>query len=333
MVNIMDEYISYNKRVINNYMKLILGSKYKKDLVDIFTEAYLDIRYTSYTDEGDMPSLSKRLNFVINQKTLELRDDDNKNYIAFLESVYKKVPALEQLYFLENQKKTINEINELRKKYLALDDNEFIEKFNICLREDIKKRKDFLDSFNSDIFYLSTSKISKNNNMVYVLVKNKIKFPALYSEEAILKVAKKDVILEDTLLIGYNLLGIEVLNDLLACNYERKYYIDFPGSILEKKTKLSRMLSVIDNDFMLEKIRLIVDFKCFKRYRTYILELMRAGFAFAIYLDESFDFCSDNIEYLVTFEKIFMEKDKYYYKDMLKDGKIKDRIVIVDGVM
>lgn len=333
MVNIMDEYISYNKRVINNYMKLILGSKYKKDLVDIFTEAYLDIRYTSYTDEGDMPSLSKRLNFVINQKTLELRDDDNKNYIAFLESVYKKVPALEQLYFLENQKKTINEINELRKKYLALDDNEFIEKFNICLREDIKKRKDFLDSFNSDIFYLSTSKISKNNNMVYVLVKNKIKFPALYSEEAILKVAKEDVILEDTLLIGYNLLGIEVLNDLLACNYERKYYIDFPGSILEKKTKLSRMLSVIDNDFMLEKIRLIVDFKCFKRYRTYILELMRAGFAFAIYLDESFDFCSDNIEYLVTFEKIFMEKDKYYYKDMLKDGKIKDRIVIVDGVM
>ena len=333
MVNIMDEYISYNKKVINNYMKLILGCKYKKDLVDIFTEAYLDIRYTSYTDEGDMPSLSKRLNFVINQKTLELRDDDNKNYIAFLESVYKKVPALEQLYFLENQKKTINEINELRKKYLALDDNEFIEKFNICLREDIKKRKDFLDSFNSDIFYLSTSKISKNNNMVYVLVKNKIKFPALYSEEAILKVAKKDVILEDTLLIGYNLLGIEVLNDLLACNYERKYYIDFPGSILEKKTKLSRMLSVIDNDFMLEKIRLIVDFKCFKRYRTYILELMRAGFAFAIYLDESFDFCSDNIEYLVTFEKIFMEKDKYYYKDMLKDGKIKDRIVIVDGVM
>lgn len=333
MVNIMDEYISYNKKVINNYMKLILGGKYKKDLVDVFTDAYLDIRYTSYTDEGDMPSLSKRLNFMINQKTLELRDDDNKNYIAFLESVYKKVPALEQLYFLENQKKTVNEINELRKKYFALDDNEFIEKFNICLREDIKKRKDFLDSFNSDIFYLSTSKISKNNNMVYVLVKNKIKFPSLYSEEAILKVAKKDVILEDTLLIGYNLLGIEVLNDLLACNYEKKYYIDFPGSILEKKTKLSRLLSVIDNDFMLEKIRLIVDFKYFKRYRTYILELMRAGFAFAIYLDETFDFCSDNVEYLVTFEKIFMEKDKYYYKDMLKDGKINDRIVIVGGVM
>ena len=333
MVNIMDEYVSYNKKVINNYMKLILESKYKKELVEPFTEVYLNTRYTSYTEEGEVPNLTKRLNLVINQKALELRNDDNKNYISFLVSVYKRVPALEQLYFLVNQKKAVNDISELRKRYFGLVDDDFIEKFNTCLREDIKKRKDFLDSFNSDVFYLSISKIAKNNNMLYVLVKNKIKFPSLYSEDAILKVAQKDVILEDTLLIGYNLLAIDVLNELLNCNYDKKYYIDFPSSILEKKTKLNRLLGVIDNEFMLDKIRLIIDFKCFKRYRTYILELMRAGFVFAIYLDESFDFCSDNVEYLVTFEKIFMEKDKYYYKDMLKDGKIKDRIVIVDGVM
>ena len=57
------------------------------------------------------------------------------------------------------------------------------------------------------------------------------------------------------------------------------------------------------------------------------------NFIYGNSIEGFFDFCSDNVEYLVTFEKIFMEKDKYYYKDMLKDGKIKDRIVIVDGVM
>ena len=32
--------------------------------------------------------------------------------------------------------------------------------------------------------------------------------------------------------------AIDVLNELLNCNYDKKYYIDFPSSILEKKTKL-----------------------------------------------------------------------------------------------
>ena len=49
-------------------------------------------------------------------------------------------------------------------------------------------------------------------------------------------------------------------------------------------------------------------------------------------LDKSFDYSTDNLEYLEVFDYIFMNSDKYYYKDMLNNGKINKRIIIVDEV-
>ena len=62
------------------------------------------------------------------------------------------------------------------------------------------------------------------------------------------------------------------------------------------------------------------------------MEYMRQGFVFAIYLDEKFDYSSENIKYLELFDKIFMENDKYYYKDMKNNGKIRDRIITIGEV-
>ena len=59
---------------------------------------------------------------------------------------------------------------------------------------------------------------------------------------------------------------------------------------------------------------------------------MIKGFFFAIILDDSFDYSSENIQYLELFEKIFLDFSKYYYKDMKKSVKIRDRIVSVDEV-
>ena len=62
------------------------------------------------------------------------------------------------------------------------------------------------------------------------------------------------------------------------------------------------------------------------------MDYIRNGFVFVIKLDESFDYNSDNIEYLELFDKIIIQSDKYYYKDMKKRGRIKDRIIAVDEV-
>jgi hypothetical protein len=62
------------------------------------------------------------------------------------------------------------------------------------------------------------------------------------------------------------------------------------------------------------------------------MEFMRQGFVFAIQLDDKFDYSTDNIKFLELFYRIFIEKSKYYYKDMKNNGKIRDRIISVDEV-
>jgi hypothetical protein len=103
-------------------------------------------------------------------------------------------------------------------------------------------------------------------------------------------------------------------------------------SLFDKKTKLNRVFNIIDNGFVQDRIRIIIDYKCFERYKSYVMELIRNGFVFVLNLDESFNYSSDNIEYLELFDKILINSSKYYYKDMKNNGKIKNRIISVNEV-
>lgn len=335
MVNIMDEYVGFTKRCIDKYMHYILDDLYDKKIVNSYTDVYIDVRYSNYMEDASKLTVNKKVLRALSNVTEELKDSVSGNKAKILVAVehfYKYMYSLDQLYLLEQQKKAINDIYEARVRLLDKEDADFINTFNNILREDIRKRKEFLEAFNSDIFYIKSSKLKKDSHYLRVDIKNKIKFPDLYSQDAILKVGMKPVIHEDITLIGYGMICVAIINDLISGNFDSLYFLELPKSFFDKKTKLARLLNVIDNQFIVEKLRLVVTYECFVRYRTYILELMRKGFIFAIYLDESFDYSSENIEYLVTFDKILMLNGKYYYKDMLNNGTINSRIIVVDEV-
>ena len=125
-------------------------------------------------------------------------------------------------------------------------------------------------------------------------------------------------------------------------NERKAYYKSWTKEKIKKMTQdefveyIGKLWSMIvwgNKKYIADKIRLLINFDTFDRFRTYIFELMKQGFVFDIFLDDKFNYSSENIEYLVTFEKIFMLKDKYYYKDMTNNDKIKGRIEIVDGVV
>ena len=90
--------------------------------------------------------------------------------------------------------------------------------------------------------------------------------------------------------------------------------------------------NIIDNSFIQDRLRVTISYSCFERYKSYVMEFMRQGFVFAIYLDDNFDYSSENIKFLELFDKIFIENKKYYYKDMKNNVKIKDRIITIDEV-
>ena len=335
MVNIMTEYINYTKKCFTNYMKYILGNNYDKGIVTKFTDTYIDIRYSNYLDKANDLPITKKIIKGINIVSEELQKDlpEKKTpLIKNIERIYKYAYNLDSLYFLEQHTKVIKTISNLREELFKIEDEDFIPTFDKMLREDIRKKREFLNAFDSDTFSLAKSKINKTANNIRVEVKNNIKFPELYSELAIEKTRNKDNIFEDIQSIGLSMVTKEVIEELINNKFDNEYYIRLPKSIFDKQKKKTAMLNIIDNEYIIEHINLIITFDCFTRYRTYIMQLMHEGYQFSLSLDKTFEYSSDNLEYLEVFSKIFMLKDKYYYKDMMNNGKINKRIIIVDEV-
>lgn len=334
VINVMDEYISFTKKCFHQYLKFILDSKYDKKIADVFIEAYVNVRYSNYIDESNKKlSLQRKIQRVLSDTAKQLvseNEHSKADVISYTQTFCSYFYHLDQLYLLESQKVTIHNIDQDRSKLIGISDTNFVNQFSSLLREDIKKRKDYLDSFDSNVFSLAYTKLVKNEFLVRL--ENSIVFPELYSDVAIKKAAEKESISEDMTAILYLQTACTVVKDLISCDFDKIYYVDFPETLFDKKTKINRVFRSIDNVFLQDKIRIVITYQCFMRYKAYVREYMRQGFFFAIKLDDSFDYSSDNIEYLELFEKVFIDSSKYYYKDMKNNVKIKNRVVSVDEV-
>ena len=332
MINVMKEYSSFTKKCITNYMKMIFGNKFDKKINEAFLDSYINVRYSNYLDEeSEKLSLQKK---IVRALDLVQRDLNSEDYSIDLvnnfRNFYSYIYSLDQLYLLETQKKTISDIDAERKKLFKIEEDNFVTEFNNALREDVKKRKNYLDSFESDTFIVQYDKLSKSD--IGVSLNNNIKFPELYSEIAIKKIGEKDNIAEDISIISFLQTSVRIINDIIECDFDKLYYVYLPNSFFDKKSKLSRITSIVDDEFIQDRLRIVITYSCFIRYKTYVMELMREGFIFAIYLDKGFDYCSENIEYLEAFDKILMEKGKYYYKDMTNNVKIGNRVISIEEV-
>lgn len=335
MVNVMDEYVSFSKKCFHKYLKMILDKYYSKEVCERFIDTYFDVKYSNYCDEESVKlSLDRKINRAIQKTASSYRESnpDMKEEIGYTESFLPYLKNLDQLYLLESQKKTINEISDLRSKLLKIDDNKFINDFSSLLRVDIKKRKEFLNSFDSDTFSLKLKALDKSKSLLKATLNNKIKFPELYSEDAILKVSEKDSVSEDLTSITLLQVSALIINNIISEDFLKVYCVYIPTSLFDKKTKVNRVFGIIDNSYIQDHLDIVVSYECFNKYQGSIMELMRKGFVFGIYLDDSFEYCSDNIEYLELFDKILLNSSKYYYKDMKNNGKIKSRIISVDEV-
>ena len=333
MVSVINEYLTYTENCFDKYMKMIFDTNYNKKLVEPFIDTYISIRYSDYLDESNkklslLKKISKGLDLTCEHVVSENTDDAKlvESIRIFIGYFY----YLDQLYLLESQKKIISTIASERKKLLGISDAKFETELGNEVRNDIKKRKEFLENFESSTFSVELNEFDTNKYLVSL--KDDITFPDLYSDVAIERTREKDVINGDYTQIKLLQVSSIVINNFLSCDFEKTYYVDLPKSFFDKKTKLNRLIKTIDSVYIQDKIILVVTYACFKRYKTYVTELMRSGFIIAIKLDDSFDYNSENIEFMELFEKIFINSDKYYYKDMKKNVKIKNRVVSIGEV-
>ena len=67
--NISKEYVSFAKKNIYEYLKIIMNKKFKKDIADILVEEYMSVRYYNYFEIKHKNSVTN-INYYLKNKAM-----------------------------------------------------------------------------------------------------------------------------------------------------------------------------------------------------------------------------------------------------------------------
>ncbi len=305
--NIVNEYIDFSRKAIKKYVKMILERYYDQDLFDDVINAYINTRYYDMYQNVD-DRFKVNIVYYLKKALEKVKDDDTyKNKARYMFHTFKYILYFDSVIECDSIRPIIHEIYDYRKK-LGLIDEDFESKFYNVLKDDLLAKKNFINSFNDKNFNVDYVKIEKqvfDCNLVH-----NIKFSKIYSDYAINKVFDSKEIGEQKLFVTYSLLGCKVLQDIIKGNFTKEYLVDYEVSLKNKPKKKKKLLNIIDNDIVKEKVFLKIPFSKFMEDKDEIYSLTKAGFKIAIILDSSFVFEYENVMLLKIFSYIIT--DDYY---------------------
>ena len=317
--NIINEYIKFKKMKYLEYTKLIMGKYYDKHLVSKYLNKYLNIRYLHNHIEVKS-SLEANLNYYLNGLYNEEPSKVSK-FILELFKMYYYLDEVKPFDYESDLVKYVEELNQIRIIKLGLKEEDFSKKLILSIRDELKRKDVFLDSFESEDFYLIAKKIV-NKNVYDVTLEYNIKIPKLYSSYAINKVYTTGLIAENKIFVEYYILVSNMLRDIIDGLYNKHYLVDFPISILEKKEKVKKLLNIMNSDITKEYIHLKIYYKDFKENKNTIYECIKDGYQVAIIVDD--EFMKDEVKSyeLDIFSYIIINNKKYKYSELLDNKRL-----------
>ena len=326
---VMNDYLKLIKKNINDYMKIILEHKYNKSICDDFIDMYIDIMYydtymlTKKNKQKD--EMRKKIDDMYNKLISSNFNSDKLKQIDITYDFFENITMLENSYEKNEIYEKTENIDNLRREKLHKEEQEYKEILIEKIKENIKNRKKFLNKYESKEFYLENKKLS--NNLYKIDLKYNIKFPMIYSENAINKVLKDDIINEDRLFIEYIMISVQIINDIENLKYNQNYLVNFAESLFEKKHKLNRLLEIINNSVIQDRVSLLINYETFINYKEDIYELIKLGFKIAIKLDYTFKFEILELKILTLFSYVLINKKLECYMEILKNKHILENII------
>lgn len=315
--NISKEYLTFTKKNLTTYAKLILDKSYKKDIFNILLDTYYDVRYYNYYDHL-YKSYESNINNYLKKKTIELMSSmpsEDKNIIENNYLVFKYLLPLDNVIKYSSLKDLLEDIISFRTKHLSLpEDPEFEKEFMSFAKENEKRKKQFLDTIDNERLTINLTK-TNNKNVYFVDLSYDITFPKIYSSYSINKVYHTGLINEDKIFIIYHLINKQILENTISGNYNPQYIVDFPLSIFDKKDKLNRLFNTIDCEMVKENLIIKFTYTDYLTYKDNIDDYIKEGYKFAIELDDSFDYQEKNKIWLDIFKYIIVSEDLSYDLD------------------
>ena len=309
--NIITEYFNFSKTCVNNYLKKILGKYYDRETGEKYLKIYMDTRYYG-------KYFNKNISFFDNVK-------NNMNYIYKLNAsvdkdkkIYYTIKAFEFIYYFDNViacdsiNEIIDEIETFRKEELGINKNK---KFNADLfeqvKEDLIKKKEYIDTINSDKFNYDYN-MTNLEDVYDVRINQNLKFPVVYNSVMIDKVFNSKDLAQRRAMIEFSFAALIVLKDIIKGVFDFEYLINYPSEISTKKTLYSRLMSILNNEILKERITIKINYSDFLQEKEIIYNEIRHGYKFAVILDSEFRDTEEDAALLPVFKYIIVSKKKNY---------------------
>lgn len=305
-LNIMNEFIHFKVDTISSYAAICLDKNYKKQTFSKLANTYVKIRYEDFDNELANTHSKNRIVSILNNHLISKAQKLNKT--ADNKSLKQMLYFFGFVYHLDNvldnysDNEIINKINDYRKNVLNL---EPIAKDDILsIKKDHDKRLDtFISKFQDKYFELNLG--NTTNKKVYnIKLNHYVPISKLYSNYAIQNVYNTGIVGENKLFIEYYQTGIKCLNDAINYDFNTSYLVEFNLDILKKVEKSKRLLNIIDNDIMKEKIVLKLSYSDFIKEKDKVTRLISNGYNFALIIDDTFKYLDSEIITLNMFKYV-----------------------------
>lgn len=323
-INIMEQYIEITKKQIEEYMKLVFKDKFNKGYCELFTERYINIRYYNYYENEVIETMRRKILNHLKQvgEDIIINNINDRELIENMRIFFYYVLYFDDVVYYKDLKNKIQQISKIRERIYGYSSEQFTDELYEKMQEYIKQKKEIMNRFLSDNFFIKLTNYPDKTKIFRVNLKYKnIKFPLEYSEFAINKAFQVGLMAEDKLVVEYYLAVIQILKDILKLNFKRKYILEFADTLLKKPKKIKSILNIISSSAVQDKVSLKIRYEYFVQNKETVYELMRNGYKITIILDNSFDVTFKNIETLQMFEFVIISRELKEYSEIKQNIK------------
>lgn len=322
--NIIDEYINFIKKEYLKFYKIILRTKYNKQVIEPLLDRYIMVRYYNETIYASNKDVVERINKELSRVIFSLMKKSNEELLKNIYALFGYIMYYDDCFLISDERKIADCM--FHDDNIKLEFTEDIQKEILNFLKQHKKKKDrFHELFLTNQFHLKEEKIANEDNLYLVSLMHHIKMSNLYSEYAILKAYNEGIGNEDKSFVLAVMLCERILQSAINLFFNKKYILLFPETLFGKPKKLDRFLRIFDNTLAKKQISLQINYQTFLSHKEKIIHLMRDGYSFSLYIDSTFD---QNYQNLVLFQYILVPKENEYHDDIIKNKEMIDSTLL-----
>jgi len=302
--NIVKDYLEYDRQNLKNYISIVTDKKLNNNICDMIIDTYINIRYFN-TYACVKKNLIDNIEYYVieNFKKDFIDKNAKKNIMLILDAliILRYIVLFEKYGENDEARDGLLQYEEkVQEKYQ--DTKILVSGIIKDIKANYHKKRRFLKELLSVDF--SVDKKNTNiKNVFDVILENNVNIPDLFSDIAVNRVYNTGTINEDKMLVYYTLLSREILLDMINYEYDNKYLISFPETLIDRESKLDNLFKIFNIDYLKERIIMEITYHDYLEKKDEYDDLIHKGYSFAVIIDDE---VKDNLVLFNVFSYIIV---------------------------